>query len=218
VSSYINQSLWTACHPDTFAVERSLYQQGYTAVAGTDEAGRGPLAGPVVAACVVLPPGCEYHRFVDSKSISEKRRSKLAHELVAIGAVIGVGLVTAAEIDRVNIHTASLLAMQRAVEDLARSPDFLLVDGRHQVPVSIPQRAMVRGDSLSASISAASIIAKVRRDAIMLDLARRYPQYGFERHKGYGTAEHRRLLLRHGPCPEHRRSFRPVREALEKSR
>lgn len=195
-------------------MERSLRAQGYGVIAGTDEAGRGPLAGPVVAACVILPADCDPQRYRDSKQLSHARRVELAEELLASKALIGVGVVSAAEIDRLNILKASLFAMRLAMENLPVAPDFLLVDGKQSVPVAVPQQAVVKGDSLSASIAAASIIAKVRRDALMDALHLEYPQYQFHRHKGYGTAEHCELLRRHGPCPQHRRSFRPVREAL----
>lgn len=200
--------------PDRFVYERSLREQGYARIAGTDEVGRGPLAGPVVAACVILPPACDPQRYRDSKQLTHEQRLILADELRANGALIGLGVVAAAEIDRINILQASLRAMQLAVTNLSVAPDFLLVDGRHPVPLAIPQQALVKGDSRSASIAAASIVAKVTRDALMEALHQQYPQYNFQRHKGYGTAEHCRLLRLHGPCPLHRRSFRPVREAM----
>ena len=210
-------TLWPASPAgDTFAIERSLISQGYAAVAGTDEAGRGPLAGPVVAACVILPPHCEYQQFQDSKKLSAKVRRALADRLVALDADIGVGIVSAAEIDRLNILQASLLAMRKAVEKLPGLPDFLLVDGRFTVPMSVPQQALVKGDSRSATISAASIVAKVTRDAIMEQYHLEYPQYNFARHKGYPTAEHRRIIREIGPCPIHRQSFKPVRDCSEK--
>jgi len=170
----------------------------------------------VVAACVILPADCDPQRYQDSKQLSHGRRVELAGELAASGALIGIAEVSAAEIDTLNILRASLLAMKKAVENLPVAPDFLLVDGKQTVPIEIPQQALVKGDSRSASIAAASIIAKVTRDALMDALHQEYPQYNFQRHKGYGTAEHCRLLLLHGPCPVHRRSFRPVREALAK--
>lgn len=210
-------TLWSASSSeDTFAIERSLLRQGYATVAGTDEAGRGPLAGPVVAACVILPPRCEYQQFQDSKKLSAKARMELADRLVALGAAIGVGIVSVAEIDRLNILQASLLAMKKAVEKLPCLPDFLLVDGKFTVPMAVPQKAYVKGDSRSASISAASIVAKVTRDAIMEAYHRKYPQYNFARHKGYPTAEHRRVIREIGPCPIHRQSFAPVRDCLGK--
>ena len=206
-------TLWPASpEGDTFAIERFLLSQGYATVAGTDEAGRGPLAGPVVAACVILPPHCKYQQFQDSKKLSAKVRQELAQHLVVLEAGIGVGIVSAAEIDRLNILQASLLAMRKAVERLPVSPDFLLVDGKFTVPMSLPQQALVKGDSRSASISAASIVAKVTRDAIMEQYHLEYPQYNFARHKGYPTAEHRRVIREICPCPIHRQSFGPVRD------
>lgn len=209
-------SLWReqAAASGTLAFERSLWAQGYRLVAGTDEAGRGPLAGPVVAACVVLPVDCR-SPFQDSKQLSASRRRELEAELNALpGAAVGVGIASVAEIDGLNILQASLLAMRKAVTALQPAPDFLLVDGKFTVPLELPQQALIKGDSRSASIAAASIVAKERRDQLMADLHRQYPQYNFIQHKGYATAEHRRLLHRFGPCPEHRRSFKPVRELL----
>jgi len=202
---------------DGFHHERLLLAQGYRRVAGADEAGRGPLAGPVVAACVVLPAACDYAIFRDSKTLSPARRAELCRQLTAIGAHIGVGIVSAATIDAINILKASLEAMRLAYEDLLdrrhdHPPEFVLVDGRFTFPAAVPQEALVKGDARSASIAAASIVAKVKRDAIMEELHRRFPVYGFARHKGYPTREHRTAIARHGPCPEHRRTFRGVRE------
>jgi len=199
---------------DSFAIERALFAQGYPVVAGTDEAGRGPLAGPVVAACVVLPSVCAHQQFRDSKTLSAGVRADLVARLGEIGALVGVGVVSASEIDRINILQASLLAMKKAVEALPFTPDFLLVDGKFQVGLPLPQQALVRGDSRSASIAAASIVAKVTRDSLMEQYHKQYPQYGFHRHKGYPTAEHRRILEEIGPCAIHRRSFQPVRQWL----
>lgn len=209
--------LWSSAPApgDTFAIERSLWQGGYATVAGADEAGRGPLAGPVVAACVVLPRDCDYGRFRDSKQLSHAAREELAGVLVGLDAQIGVGVVDAAEIDRINILQASLLAMRLAVEQLPHAPDFLLVDGKFTVPMPIPQRALIKGESRSASIAAASIVAKVRRDAIMDHYHDQFPQYNFQQHKGYPTAEHRRIIREIGPCSIHRLSFKPVRECLQ---
>lgn len=212
------QALWSreSAAADTIAFERSLWQQGYRRIAGTDEAGRGPLAGPVVAAAVILPECCEPLIFKDSKQLSAKRRRELATRLFALpGARWGLGVVSAAEIDRINILQAALLAMKKAIESLDVTPDYLLVDGKFTVPLALPQQALVRGDSRSASIAAASIVAKVHRDEIMARLHRHYPLYNFHKHQGYGTAEHRRLLQEYGPSPEHRRSFKPVRLVLE---
>ena len=210
-------TLWPASPVgDTFAIERFLFSQGYATVAGTDEAGRGPLAGPVVAACVILPLNCKYQQFQDSKKLSAKARSELAQRLVELEAGIGVGIVSAAEIDQLNILQASLLAMKKAVENLPGPPDFLLVDGRFTVPMPVPQKALIRGDSRSASISAASIVAKVTRDAIMEQYHHEYPLYNFARHKGYPTTEHRRIIREIGACPIHRQSFKPVRDWAKK--
>ncbi|MDF1578128.1 MAG: ribonuclease HII [Desulfurivibrionaceae bacterium] len=197
---------------DSFAYERELFRQGIGRVAGTDEAGRGPLAGPVVAACVVLPAGCDFTLFKDSKQLSAVRRARLHELLLESGAEIGVGCGTVADIDRINILRASLLAMKRAVAALADMPDFLLVDGKFPVPLFMPQQSLVKGESRSASIAAASIVAKQERDRLMEGYHRQYPRYNFARHKGYPTAEHRRLLEKHGPCAIHRRAFKGVRE------
>ncbi len=179
-------------------------------VAGVDEAGRGPLAGPVYAAAVVLPLR---HRLAvtDSKRLSAPRRERLAVAIRRRALGWAVASVPAAEIDAIGIHEASLLAMARALAELEPRPELALVDGRFAPRCNISCRAIVRGDLSEAVISAASILAKVARDAHMLVLDARYPQYGFARHKGYPTAAHRSALERHGPCPEHRRSFAPVR-------
>lgn len=199
---------------DSFSFERELFRQGYKIVAGTDEAGRGPLAGPVVAACVVLPTGCDFKQFRDSKQTSATERQRLSGLLQEIGADIGIGYGTVQEIDRINILQASLLAMKKSLEDLSAKPDFLLVDGKFPIPLFIPQKSLVKGENRSASIAAASIVAKVERDRLMAEYHEKYPQYGFARHKGYPTAEHRRLLAEHGPCKIHRRTFKGVREHL----
>lgn len=200
---------------DSFAFERALMRQGFAVVAGTDEAGRGPLAGPVVAAAVILPQPCEFAIFRDSKQLSSAVRAQLYLHLREIGAVIGVGVCEVEEIDRLNILRASLLAMKKALDALAVAPDFLLVDGKFTIPDLLPQKSLVKGDSRSASIAAASIVAKEERDRLMAGYHQRYPQYNFAGHKGYPTAEHRRLLREHGPCAIHRRTFKGVRELLE---
>ncbi len=203
---------------DTFSYERALRQHGYVRIAGTDEVGRGPLAGPVVAACVVLPADCEFQKFQDSKKLSPAVRVQLADELERLDAMIGIGIVSAAEIDRLNILQASLLAMRQAVEALPAPPDFLLVDGKFTVPLPIDQQPLVKGDSRSASVAAASIVAKVKRDAMMAEYHLQFPAYNFTQHKGYPTAEHCRLLRKYGPCAIHRQSFRPVRDCLAQKR
>ncbi len=200
---------------DTFSHERLLYGQGCCCVAGLDEVGRGPLAGPVVAACVVLPRQCDFSPFIDSKKLSHKQRCNLADVLVQIGALTGLGIVSVATIDRINILQASLLAMKRAVDDLASSsslPDFLLIDGKFPIAMDIPQQTLIRGESKSASIAAASIVAKVSRDALMAELASLFPAYNFGRNKGYPTREHREAIQRYGPTSCHRQSFRGVKE------
>lgn len=210
-------------HPaDTFHYERSLYNQGFSNVAGVDEAGRGPLAGPVVASCVILPQSCDHRLFKDSKLLTARRRDVLFDILQTNGALIGIGSADPREIEQINILQASLLAMKRAMEDCVVrntgiSPDFLLVDGSFQVPVAVNQRTLIKGESKSASIAAASIIAKVTRDRFMADCHRQYPQYGFLRHQGYPTKEHRHAISCFGPCPLHRQTFRGVIEFLGKS-
>lgn len=184
------------------------------AVAGVDEAGRGPLAGPVVAAAVVLPPD---HGLpvADSKRLSAGRRESLAAAIKAHARAFSVAAADKAEIDTLGIHRATLLAMKRALEALDPAPDRALIDGRFVPAVTIGCRAVVRGDASVPVISAASILAKVARDALMLELDRLYPEYGFARHKGYGTAVHMAALRQYGPCPEHRRTFAPVRILLQ---
>lgn len=202
---------------DSFAIERALAARGIVPVAGVDEAGRGPLAGPVVAACVILPQDCAYQLFRDSKVLGKKTREDLAQTLAENGAFFGLGLAGAREIDSINILQASLLAMKRAVEACARAqgsrePACLLVDGTFPVPLPITQHTLVRGESRSASIAAASILAKVHRDQLMAALHDRYPHYNWRQNKGYPTREHRQAIATHGPCPEHRMSFKGVRE------
>ncbi len=184
-------------------------------VAGVDEAGRGPLAGPVVAAAVILRPGVTIEGLKDSKQLTPARRETLALEIRERAVAFALGSAEVAEIDALNILRASLLAMSRAVAALATAPSEVLVDGNHLPELRCQARAVIGGDRRIPAVSAASILAKVARDAIMADLDRRYPQYGFARHKGYATAVHRQALKTHGPCAVHRLSFAPVREALE---
>jgi ribonuclease HII len=200
---------------DTFFFERSLTDLGFSAIAGVDEAGRGPLAGPVVAGCVILSSDSDYRCFQDSKKLSAPRRETLFTLLQESDAVIGVGIASPAEIDQINILQASLLAMKRAVQECEQAgdpPGFLLVDGKFTIPMQLPQQALVRGESKSASIAAASIIAKVTRDRIMADLHEQYPEYNLIQHKGYPTKAHRQAIVDHGPTPIHRRTFKGVRE------
>ena len=183
--------------------------------AGVDEAGRGPLAGPVVVAAVILDPDRPLAGLGDSKKLSAGRRQELAPLIREMALAWAVVEVSPADIDRINILQATLLGMRRAVERLAVTPALALVDGNRVPDLPCRARAIVGGDGLEPAISAASILAKVARDDIMLALHRRYPRYGFDRHKGYPTAEHLEQLALHGPCPEHRRSFAPVRRALQ---
>lgn len=198
--------------------EREAWSQGYLTLAGVDEAGRGPLAGPVVAAAVVIPRDvleAEHTRLfsgiADSKTLTAKRRESLFARLSEESSVArGVGLADVAEIDSLNILRATHLAMKRAVEALDRAVDLILVDGRPVPGLPFASRAIVKGDAQSLLIAAASIVAKVTRDHLMDELDRQYPRYGFARHKGYGTAEHLAALREWGPTPVHRRSFAPV--------
>lgn len=187
--------------------ENEAYAQGYRAIVGTDEVGRGPLAGPVVAAAVVLPRGVEILGINDSKKLSEKRREALAEEIKAKALAYKIAEVSLAEIDRINILHAAERAMKEAVEALPFG-DYLLVDGQNQLDVRLPVRNLIGGDSISISIAAASIIAKVYRDHLMVQLDSVYPQYNFAQNKGYGTADHYAALQKYGPSPVHRRSFR----------
>jgi len=182
------------------------------AICGVDEAGRGPLAGPVVAAAVILPARGRPKGLGDSKALSEALRTELAAAIRAVG-MVGVGQASVEEIDRLNIHAATLLAMRRAVEALAVAPAAALIDGNALPDLVCPAEAIVDGDAHVPVISAASIIAKTVRDALMIDACAGYPGYGFAKHKGYGTPEHLAALARLGPCVLHRTSFKPVREA-----
>lgn len=199
-------------HPD-FSREDEALALGHGCVCGVDEAGRGPWAGPVVAAAVVLdrhhiPAGLN-----DSKKLTEARRA-LLFDAITASAQVGVGIVSAAEIDTLNILQATFRAMERAVSALPMPPRFALIDGNRAPKLSCPCRTVISGDGLSLSIAAASIIAKVTRDRIMTEMEQLYPGYGFAAHKGYGTAAHSAALARLGPCAEHRRSFKPIAALL----
>jgi len=198
--------------PD-FIRERSALAGGARFVAGVDEAGRGPLAGPVVAAAVILNPDHIPDGLNDSKKLSEQARAALFAEILAT-ADIGVGVADVARIDEMNILRATMWAMCEAIDDLERQPDLALIDGNRCPELDCPSQAIVKGDAKAVSIAAASIVAKVTRDRIMLALDRKIPEYGFARHKGYGTAFHLEMLKLHGPTPHHRSSFAPVRKAL----
>ena len=188
--------------------ERILGQQGINRIAGVDEAGRGPLAGPVVAAAVILPPGATICYLDDSKKLTPARREALYDQIESIALGSAVGICSPAEIDELNIYRAAMKAMRLALDDLTPEPEAVLVDGLRIRGLPLRQKAIPGGDALSLSIAAASVVAKVTRDRIMVELHRRYPQYGFAGNKGYGTLEHRQALEIYGPCPEHRLSFR----------
>jgi ribonuclease HII len=193
-----------------WTVEMDLWNQGRAHVAGIDEAGRGALAGPVVAAAVILPPGLTIQKVNDSKRLTREEREALFQEILREAMGVGVGRIDAGVIDRVNIRQATLLAMQGAVQDLPCMPDCLLIDGRDQTRASQPQRTFVRGDQTVGSIAAASIVAKVSRDRLMEALDGQFPGYGFAQHKGYGTVAHLRAIQQLGPSPIHRHTFRGV--------
>jgi ribonuclease HII len=197
---------------DLWDYEIKARDQDYRFVAGVDEAGRGPLAGPVVAAAVILPLDTNLEGLNDSKKISPAKRDELFPKIKMM--IHGVAVVNQEVIDEINILQAARLAMKQAVEKLSSVPDLLLIDGNQKIDSSIEQWAIVKGDAKSFSIAAASVLAKVTRDRIMEDYHRLYPQYEFVRHKGYGTKLHRDLIAEHGPCPIHRRTFRGVTEYL----
>ncbi len=190
---------------DTY--EKLAHVEGYRCIAGVDEAGRGPLAGPVVAAAVIFPAAYQNSEINDSKKLTADKRNELYKIISEEALAVGVGVADVDVIDRINILKASLLAMREAVLELADAPDFLLIDGLYHIPMDLPQRALVKGDQLSVSIAAASIIAKVSRDRIMEMYHRQFPQYNFLQNKGYGTAEHRKIIGDVGLCKIHRRSF-----------
>jgi ribonuclease HII len=192
------------------AFEEKIRSQGFRIIAGLDEAGRGPLAGPVVAAAVVFAPSKKLAGIDDSKKLSPEQRENLFPLILQQAVAVGVGRVEAQEIDRMNILRASLKAMEQAVQNLSLSPDFLLIDGIHTLSLPLAQRAIPKGDQRCQSIAAASIVAKVTRDRLMLAYHEAYPQYNFARHKGYGTKEHLQAIRQYGYCPLHRQSFRPI--------
>ncbi len=192
---------------DWFLYEKEAKNAGYSVVCGVDEAGRGPLAGPVFAAAVILPENTMIAGINDSKKLSEKKREFLYDEIKTKAIAYNVALATEKEIDEINILNATFLAMRRAVEGLSVRPDFALIDGNRTPELNVPARAIIKGDALSASIAAASILAKVERDRLMKILSEKYPEYSFEKHKGYGTKLHVELIKKHGPSAIHRRSF-----------
>ena len=188
-------------------IEQQLHDQGIGVICGVDEAGRGPLAGPVCAAAVILPPNLEIPGLDDSKKLTDKRRRELFPIIKEQAIAYGIGLASHEEIDQINILQATFLAMQRAIDQLEGKADFALIDGNREKDFGLPVMTVVKGDSRSANIAAASILAKVTRDDILEELAKEYPQYGFEVHKGYGTKAHYEALRTHGASPVHRMTF-----------
>ena len=201
------RGLWTT--------ERELRQQGFVRIAGVDEAGRGPIAGPVVAGAAVFEGSCRLPGLADSKLVKPADRERLYDLIYRKAVCVGVGVADARTVDRLNVLKATHLAMSEAIRQLEPTPDLLIVDGRGLPGAVVPQRAIVGGDRTCASIAAASIVAKVTRDRMMVKLDEMYPGYAFRRHKGYGTREHLARLAELGPCPEHRRSFAPVAAARQ---
>ncbi len=188
-------------------IEQSWFDKGVSVICGVDEAGRGPLAGPVCAAAVILPPNVLIPGLDDSKKLSDKRRRELFPVIKEQAIAYGIGLADHNEIDKINILQATFLAMERALQALSVSPQLALIDGNREKDFGIPVQTVVHGDSLSASIAAASVLAKVTRDDLMIQMAQEYPQFGFEIHKGYGTKAHYQALEKYGPCPIHRMTF-----------
>lgn len=188
-------------------IEREKRSAGYTYIAGVDEAGRGPLAGPVYAAAVILPENVFIDGINDSKKLSEKKREALFDEICEKAVAYSICSVDEKRIDEINILNATFEAMNKAVKELSVEPDYVLIDGNRIQGMEIPHETVVKGDAKSISIAAASILAKVSRDRFICTIAEEYPEYGFEKHKGYGTAAHNEAILKYGPCPVHRRTF-----------
>ncbi len=199
---------------DLWLFESKAIEKGFSYIAGIDEAGRGPLAGPVVSAAVLLPTSFHDPDITDSKKLSPKKRSYLYEKLYDQAVSIGIGIVDNIEIERINILNAALLSMAISVKNLSPQPDYLLIDGKFRIPTDLPQEPIIRGDALSISIAAASIVAKVSRDRLMERYDQDYPQFGFSRHKGYPTRAHKEAIRTFGCCPIHRRTFRGVKEYL----
>lgn len=192
---------------ELWTLENEIYAEGFSLICGVDEAGRGPLAGPVCAAAVILPRGLEIDGLDDSKKLSEKKREKLFDDIVNAAVSYGIAFASVEEIERHNILGATFMAMNRAIEQLSPKPELALIDGNRNKGICIESRCVVKGDSKCADIAAASILAKVTRDRYMLEMAEKYPQYRFEQHKGYGTKLHYEMLREYGPSPIHRRDF-----------
>lgn len=198
-----------------WSFEKKASKEGYSKIAGIDEAGRGPLAGPVVSAAVILPDSFPVSGINDSKKLTPKKRECLFKKIYKHAVAVGIGIVAPSEIDRINILEASRFAMSLAAENLSIEPDYLLIDGTFQIAFNLPQEAIPKGDTLSISIAAASIIAKVTRDRIMAKYHQEYPQFGFAQNKGYPTKAHKAAIREYGCCPIHRQSFKGVKEYLK---
>jgi len=211
-----NFELFSESDLSTLHFETLAKRRGFEFIAGIDEAGRGPLAGPVVAAAVILPLEFTLPGLTDSKKLSEKQRDKFYPQIRQQATAVGIGVASVAEIDKINILQATLLAMERAVYRLSHLPDHLLIDGITPLPLEISQQTLKKGDSRSLSIAAASVVAKVVRDRIMYSFSRQLPEYGFSKHKGYGTLQHRQAIAQFGPSHQHRKTFAGVKEHLEK--
>ena len=192
---------------ELWALENEIYDEGYTLICGVDEAGRGPLAGPVCAAAVILPRGLVIEGLNDSKKLTEKKREALFDPICEQAVSFGVAFASVEEIEELNILAATFLAMNRAIEQLSPVPELALIDGNRSTGIPFPNRCVVKGDAKCADIAAASVLAKVTRDRYMMKMAEQYPQYHFEQHKGYGTKLHYDALLQYGPSPIHRMSF-----------
>lgn len=193
--------------PDLWEIEEGLFAQGHTVICGVDEAGAGPLAGRVYAGAVILPRGWSHPFLNDSKKVTEKRRAVLYDVIRQEAVAWSIAWAEAEEIDRINILNARMLAMERAIQGLSVKPDLALIDGNRSTGITAPNQTVVKGDEKSASIAAASILAKVARDRYMIEMAKVYPDYAFERHKGYPTKLHHARLRQYGPCPIHRKTF-----------
>ncbi len=192
---------------DLWTLENEIYEEGYSLLCGVDEAGRGPLAGPVCAAAVILPRGILIEGLNDSKKLSEKKREALYDVICEKALSYGIAFATVDEIEERNILNASFLAMNRAIAQLNPAPELALIDGNRSTGIAVPNRCVIKGDAKCADIAAASILAKVTRDRYMIRMAQQYPAYHFEQHKGYGTKQHYQALREHGPCPIHRPGF-----------
>ena len=199
---------------DLLAYEKELYQEGYTFICGTDEAGRGPLAGPVVAAAVILPKNYTLEGLNDSKKLTEKKREKFFPIIKKDAISYGIGIVDAKTIDEINIYEASRLAMKKAIWDMKVKPEYVLTDAMPIHDLDVPVKPIIHGDALSLTIAAASVLAKVTRDHIMLELDRKYPEYEFAKHKGYPTKRHLELVKKYGPNKEYRFTYKPIRDLI----